>query len=49
MNEERLQLVAGLWMDTLGNQVWNRESANLRTYVKRINHEELTLRKFIDC
>ena len=21
MNEERLQLVAGLWMDTLGNQV----------------------------
>ena len=45
MNEERLQLVAGLWMDTLGNQVWTRESANLRRYVKRVNHEDLTLRE----
>jgi hypothetical protein len=42
MNEERLQLVAALWTDTLANQAWNRESANLRRYVKRINREDLT-------
>jgi hypothetical protein len=45
MNEERIQLVADLWDNILGNQVWNRDSANLRRYVKRVNHEDLTLKE----
>jgi len=45
MNEERLQIVARLWNDILENDAWSRESASLRRYVKRINHEELTLKE----
>jgi len=45
MKEERLQIVACLWDDTLGNQVWSRESTNLRRNVKRIKYEKLTLKE----
>lgn len=45
MKEERLQIVARLWDDTLRNQVWSQESTNLRRNVKRIKYEKLTLKE----
>lgn len=45
MNEDRLQIVARVWSDIIGNNGWSKESASLRRAIRQLKHEEPTLKE----
>ena len=45
MNEARIKIIAGLWAQVLAKQLWNIESAKLRTSIDRLMEEDLSLKE----